>query len=99
MKCKKRILIISQFFWPDNFRINDVIGSLSDKKYDITIITAKTSYTNQFNSKSNLKVEIKKFPNKKFIIFRVPVFHRVKSTIFYISLNYLSFIFSEFFLG
>lgn len=99
MKCKKRILIISQFFWPDNFRINDVIGSLSDKKYDITVITAKTSYTNQFNSKSNLRVEIKKFPNKKFIIFRVPVFHRVKSTIFYISLNYLSFIFSGIFFG
>ena len=30
---KTKILIISQYFWPNNFRINDIISNFSDKKY------------------------------------------------------------------
>ena len=32
---KKKILIISQYFYPNNFRINDIVSKLPEKKiYD-----------------------------------------------------------------
>ena len=38
-----RILIISQYFWPESFRINDVVKSLSEKK-SIDVLTGKLNY-------------------------------------------------------
>ena len=40
----KKILIISQYFWPENFRINDIFFKLlKDKNYDVTVITTYPS--------------------------------------------------------
>ena len=32
LKNKKKILIVSQYFWPENFRINEVVKFLKKKK-------------------------------------------------------------------
>ena len=40
----KRILIVSQVFWPENFKINDLCSDLIKKGYDITILTGKPNY-------------------------------------------------------
>jgi len=39
-----RILIISQYFWPENFRINDVALGLKERGHKITILTGKPNY-------------------------------------------------------
>jgi glycosyltransferase involved in cell wall biosynthesis len=39
-----RILIISQYFWPENFRINDLAIGLKELGHEVTILTGKPNY-------------------------------------------------------
>jgi glycosyltransferase involved in cell wall biosynthesis len=39
-----KILIISQYFWPENFRINDVCLGLKERGHNITVLTGKPNY-------------------------------------------------------
>ena len=43
-KPRLRILIVSQYFWPENFRINDLVRFLKNKNLDIEILTGKPNY-------------------------------------------------------
>ena len=95
---KKKILIISQFFWPNNFRINDLVSKLSDKKYDIEILSSNYNYIKN-KPEDNLSFVQIKFPKKNFQIYRVPVFGRKKSSTLSIGIEYLSFIFSAIWYG
>ena len=53
-----KLLIISQYFWPENFRINDLAICLNDKKIEVTILTANPNYPNKEMYK-NLKLDSK----------------------------------------
>ena len=39
-----RILLISQYFWPENFRINDLCIGLKESGHVITVLTGKPNY-------------------------------------------------------
>jgi glycosyltransferase involved in cell wall biosynthesis len=39
-----RILIVTQYFWPENFRINDVALGLSEKGHRVTVLTGIPNY-------------------------------------------------------
>lgn len=39
-----KVLIISQYFWPENFRINEVAKTLLDKGIDVDVLTGKPNY-------------------------------------------------------
>ncbi|MFL0162079.1 glycosyltransferase family 4 protein [Aquirufa salirivi] len=39
-----KILVISQYFWPENFRINDVCLGLKERGHDVTVLTGKPNY-------------------------------------------------------
>jgi colanic acid biosynthesis glycosyl transferase WcaI len=39
-----KILIVSQYFWPENFRINDFIPELIGKGHQVSILTGKPNY-------------------------------------------------------
>jgi glycosyltransferase involved in cell wall biosynthesis len=39
-----KILIISQYFWPENFKINDVALGLKERGHEVEIITGKPNY-------------------------------------------------------
>jgi len=39
-----RILVISQYFWPENFPINDLARGLRQKGHDITVLTGMPNY-------------------------------------------------------
>ena len=38
------ILIVSQYFWPESFIINDIVKLLRDRDYQIVIATGKPNY-------------------------------------------------------
>jgi colanic acid biosynthesis glycosyl transferase WcaI len=38
------ILIVSQYFWPENFRINDLAAELSKRDHQVTVLTAYPNY-------------------------------------------------------
>lgn len=41
---KKRLLVITQYFYPENFRINDLVLELKKKDFDITVLTGLPNY-------------------------------------------------------
>lgn len=39
-----RILIVSQYFWPERFRVNDLAIALKDRGHQVTVLTGKPNY-------------------------------------------------------
>ena len=39
-----RILVISQYFFPENFRINDLVFSLNKRGHNVEVLTGKPNY-------------------------------------------------------
>ena len=39
-----KLLILSQYFWPENFRINDVVEGLAGRGHEVTVYTAMPNY-------------------------------------------------------
>ena len=39
-----RILIVTQYFWPENFRINDLVSELKSRGHQLTILTGRPNY-------------------------------------------------------
>ena len=86
-----KILIFSQYFWPENFRINDIAKYLS-KKDDVYVLTSVPSYPNKkYFTHFNLKKKIKNIK-----IIRIPVLKRSYSKLS-VLLNYFSFTILSFF--
>lgn len=44
MKRKLKILIVSQYFWPENFRVNDLSRWLVERGHDVTALTGIPNY-------------------------------------------------------
>lgn len=85
-----RILILTHYFWPENFKINELAEFL-DKKNKITVLTGFPSYPNKKLFNKTVKSKLYKYKNIEII--RVPIFKRKKNR-FSIFLNYLSFLIS-----
>ncbi len=88
-----RVLVITHHFWPENFKINDLVDGLSDRGHKVTILTGKPNYPEGY-----IYPEYKKTPKdyetyRSAKIFRVPIISR-GSTRIQLFLNYLSFLFS-----
>ena len=41
---KSKILIVTQYFFPENFKINDLANSLSDKGQNVDVLTSIPNY-------------------------------------------------------
>ena len=39
-----KILVISQYFYPENFRINDLVLELKKRNHEVTVLTGKPNY-------------------------------------------------------
>lgn len=83
------ILVLSQYFSPEKFRINDIVEELGKKKkLNIDVLTSKPSYPTKYQFK---KKNYKKFGRIK--IYRASVFLRNGSLIS-VYLNYITFVIS-----
>lgn len=88
-----KILLISQYFWPESFRINDVVVGLKERGHQITVLTGKPNYP-EGNFYSGYSFFVKRYEEWKGIkIHRVPVVSRGKGGGIRLFLNYLSFAF------
>ena len=90
-----KILFFTQYFWPENFRINELVDFLSKKKS--VILTGYPSYPQKKNFDKNNYLK-KIFLSKKCEIKRVPVYLR-NNTNLSIIFNYISFFFSSLTIG
>lgn len=86
-----KFLIVSQYFWPEEFRINDLAFELVKKGHEVHVITGNPNYPKgDFISGYGFKYLNETYQGVK--IFRVPIFPRRNNSIMLV-LNYLSFIF------
>lgn len=90
-----RILVISQYFWPEPFIINDLVQHLSRQGHKVTVLTGKPNYP---DGKIYKGYEANGFQNKCFCneidVFRVPLRPRGAASSLNLLRNYLSFIWS-----
>jgi len=93
-----RILIISQYFWPENFRVNDLSEELNKLGHKVTILTGYPNYPSGeiFKEFKENKSKFKEFKGAEII--RVPLLPR-KNNKFNLILNYLSFLVNSILFG
>ena len=92
-----RLLIWSQYFWPENFIINPLAKALRRLDAEVSVLTGKPNYPDGkvFDGYRASGLGYDRFG--QIDVFRVPVIPRGKRSRFGLALNYLSFILSAFF--
>ena len=92
-----KILIISQYFYPENFRINDLVFSLKKKRYNIEVLTGKPNYPkgSYFKGYSWKKPSFENINNIP--IHRANLFLRGRGGGIKLFINYISFVFFGYF--
>ena len=39
-----RILVVTQYFWPENYKINDLVNELVQRGHNVTVLTGVPNY-------------------------------------------------------
>lgn len=94
-----RLLILSQYFWPETFVINDLARLLKDRQVEVTVLTGKPNYPGGkiYDDYKASGVQRQDFGGVEVV--RVPIIPRGANSRIKLALNYLSFIVSASILG
>ena len=86
-----KILIVSQYFWPENFRINDLTQELVQRGHSVTVLTGIPNYPagNVFEEYRKTPEAFEYYSGAR--VFRVPMLARGNGVV-RLFLNYLSFV-------
>tara|TARA_B100000963_G_scaffold246503_1_gene215862 strand:+ start:2319 stop:3524 length:1206 start_codon:yes stop_codon:yes gene_type:complete len=87
-----KILVVSQYFYPENFRINDLCIGLKEQGHKISVLTAKPNYPsgNFFEGYSFSNKSIDYYNGIK--IYRSPIIPRGNGSGIRLFINYISFV-------
>lgn len=92
-----KILFISQYFYPEVFKGNDIVFDFIEKGYDVTVLTGKPNYPQgKFYEGYGFFSKKEEIINGAKIL-RAPLFPRGNGNAFYLVLNYFSFVFFSYF--
>jgi len=88
-----RILIISQYFYPENFRINDLCIGLKEQGHSVSVLTAKPNYPKGsfYEGYDFFNKPIDDYKGIK--VFRSPIIPRGNGSGIRLFINYTSFVF------
>lgn len=93
---KRHIVVISQYYFPENFRITDICESLVAEGFDVTVITGIPNYPEGRFYKGYGCFKKKKEMINGVNVIRIPIIPRGKSSLQLIA-NYYSFVISGWF--
>ena len=91
-----RVLVISQYYYPEQFRINDICKELVKRGHRVTVLTGIPNYPEGKYYEGYGLTKKRKDIKDGVDIIRLPIIPRGKKSIMLI-LNYLSFVISGFF--
>jgi glycosyltransferase involved in cell wall biosynthesis len=88
-----KILIVTQYFWPENFKINDIAQALIERGHQVSVLTGKPNYPEGkfYRSYSYFNKSYEVWNNIK--IYRSFMTPRGDSKGLWLFLNYISFAF------
>lgn len=86
-----RVLIVSQYFWPETFRINEVAKSLRDVGCDVSVLTGQPNYPEGRVFSGYRAWSVGREDHEGIAIHRVPLFPRGRAGAWKLIANYLSF--------
>ncbi|MGY4377918.1 hypothetical protein ACVWZ3_005557 [Bradyrhizobium sp. i1.3.6] len=92
-----KLLVVSQYFWPENFKINDLVEDLVARGHEVTILTGTPSYPNRSGFADFYAAPERYERHKGARISRVPLLARSAGP--GLLLNYLSFVVTATVLG
>lgn len=86
-----RILVVSQYFWPENFRINDLVKEWVQRGHEVTVLTGIPNYPagKVFEAYQAQPSAFAKYEGAEVV--RVPMLQRGSGSL-RLMLNYLSFV-------
>ncbi|MCX8517696.1 MAG: glycosyltransferase family 4 protein [Rhodoferax sp.] len=87
-----RVLVLSQYFWPETFRITEVTQSLRDLGHEVSVLTGQPNYPDGVVPPGYSAASLCTEYFDGFVIHRVPLFPRKRGSALHLFLNYLSFI-------
>ena len=89
-----RVLIVSQYFWPEIFPINGIAVGLKDRGHQITVLTGKPNYpSGRFYEGYGFFTKSREI-HKDMTVVRAPLFPRGQAGGFRLVMNYFSFAFA-----
>lgn len=85
-----KILVVTQYFWPENMRINNMVEGFVAKGHDVTVLTGLPNYP-EGQIFADFRSDPTQFSNYQGAhVIRVPMLVRGKGN-FTLAMNYLSF--------
>lgn len=88
------ILIVSQYFWPESFKINDLATALVARGHQVSVLTGMPSYPHRQHFPGYSSWSLQNETWQSIHIHRVPLCSRGNGNKMSILFNYLSFIIS-----
>jgi len=89
-----RILIVSQYFWPESFRINEVVFALKAHGHEVEVVTGKPNYPEGIFFEGYLGWGVVKEYWRGILVNRIPIFARGYKGSIRLAVNYFSFVVS-----
>jgi glycosyltransferase involved in cell wall biosynthesis len=92
-------LVVSQYFWPENFKVNDVVKFLLLKNHTVDVLTAEPNYPDGklFDKYKENKRNFINYHGAS--VYRVPIYLRKNSSPFNLFFNYLTYAVSSILFG
>lgn len=93
-----RILVLSQYFWPESFIINDVVQTLSEQGHSVVVATGKPNYPDgKIFEGYRAGGTLRESYHDNIEVVRVPLWPRGRGGSVNLILNYFSFVLSGLF--
>lgn len=89
-----KVLVLSQYFWPETFRITEVAKSLHDLGCEVTVLTGQPNYPGGAVFPGYSAASVGTQIHDGLTIHRVPLVPRGRGSALRLVLNYLSFVVS-----
>ncbi|MCF8057837.1 MAG: glycosyltransferase family 4 protein [Bacteriovoracaceae bacterium] len=94
-----RVLIVTQYFWPEQFRVNDIARALNDKGYEVIVLTGLPNYPGgKIFSGYSFRGPYRENYSGVTVV-RVPLIPRGQKKNIFLALNYFSFLLFSSILG
>lgn len=91
-----RILIFTNHFYPENFKVNDIAFYLSDKGKNVTVVTSIPNYPNREEYKSNYTLFKNRTEKVRGVnVVRIPLIYRGKGRKSDLIFTYISYLISS----